>query len=518
MGEWPSQPVTDFRGRPLPEPGVLVGYAALIERYGLQLPLPVRLAAIAERHHPKSTAVWQMMTPRHAPDTSLTGHLTFAFRYEGIDLAVLAQLFRIEAPDAFAQLVRDAPTGTFSRRAWFLYEWMTGTPLDVPDAGKVRLVPVVDTDLQLALSEGDPSPRHRVSNNLPGTPQFCPMVRRTDAIGAYQAQAFDERARAAVGQIRADLVTRAAAFLLLNDSKSSFAIEGERPSGARAARWGQAIAEAGSRPLSLGELDRLQRIVIGDQRFVRMGLREEGGFVGVHDRETRMPVPDHISAREVDLRELIGGLVAYAERAVAGGMDPVAAAAVLAFGFVYIHPYVDGNGRLHRWLFHHALASAGFNPPGMVFPISAVILRRIDAYKRTLTSYSGPLLPFIEWEPTPDGNVRVLNDTADFYRFFDATAHVDFLYACVRQTIEEDLPREVHFLEAFDQFNEGVQQIVDMPTGQVEMLLKFLEQNDGRLSQRARSREFEALTPGEIAQVEAIYADAFRRREEDEGV
>src|SRR3546814_9826198 len=66
--------------------------------------------------------------------------------------------------------------------------------------------------------------------------------------------------------MRADLVARAAAFLLLNDSKSSFAIEGEKPSGTRAARWGQAIAEAGSRPLSLAEFDRLQRIVIGDQR------------------------------------------------------------------------------------------------------------------------------------------------------------------------------------------------------------------------------------------------------------
>jgi len=38
--------------------------------------------------------------------------------------------------------------------------------------------------------------------------------------------------------------TRAAAFLLLNDSKSSFAIEGERPSGARAARWAEAIGQA----------------------------------------------------------------------------------------------------------------------------------------------------------------------------------------------------------------------------------------------------------------------------------
>lgn len=241
MSEWLSRAVTDFHGRLLPEPGTPVGYAALIERYGLQLPLPVRLAAIAERHHPQSTAAWQMMTPRHAPEVSLTGHLTFAFRYEGIDLAVLAAMFRAETPDAFAQIVRNAPTGAFSRRAWFLYEWMTGTRLDVPDAGKVRLVPVVDTGLQLALAAGESSSRHRVSNNLPGTSSFCPMVRSTEAIAACQAQAFDERARLAVGRIRADLVTRAAAFLLLKDSRSSFAIEGERPSGTRAARWGQAI-------------------------------------------------------------------------------------------------------------------------------------------------------------------------------------------------------------------------------------------------------------------------------------
>src|SRR3546814_20900942 len=64
--------------------------------------------------------------------------------------------------------------------------------------------------------------------------------------------------------------------------------------------------------------------------------------------------------------------------------------------------------------------------------------------------------------------------------FFDATAHVEFLYACVQQTIEEDLPREARFLEAFDSFNEEVQQIVDMPTGQVALLLKFLERSEER--------------------------------------
>ncbi|MGY3387416.1 hypothetical protein ACVWW6_000007 [Bradyrhizobium sp. USDA 3311] len=45
---------------------------------------------------------------------------------------------------------------------------------------------------------------------------------------------------------------------------------------------------------------RLQRIVIGDERFVKLGSRNEGGFVGEHDGETQRPVPDHVSARHED--------------------------------------------------------------------------------------------------------------------------------------------------------------------------------------------------------------------------
>jgi Fic family protein len=511
MSEWPSQPVTDFRGRPLPEPAEPTGYAALIARYGLSIPLPVRLTAIARRHHPQSSENWLLLTPRHRPEASLSGQLTLALRYEGVDLQVLDHLFRVVDPGEVEALVRATPTGAFARRAWFLYEWLIGRTLDLPDPGKVRLVPVVDPEQQYALADGEPSPRHKVANNLPGTPSFCPLVRKTPELLGYAEKALDERARVAMGRVRPNLMARASAFILLNDSKSSFAIEGERPTGVRAARWGQAIAQAGTRSLSLDELNRLQRVVIGDDRFVRLGLRNEGGFVGVHDRDTNMPIPDHVSARHEDLPGLIEGLVAFADRAARGAMDPVVAAACLAFGFVYIHPYVDGNGRLHRWLIHHALATAAYSPPGFVFPVSAAILRDLEGYRAVLESYSAPLLPFIEWRPTATGNVEVLNDTASFYRYFDATAHAAFLYACVEQTVVHDLPQEVLFLQALDTFSEGVQQIVDMPTAQVELLHKFLDQNNGSLSQRARTREFAALRENEVARIEALYAEAFAR-------
>ena len=44
------------------------------------------------------------MTPRHAPHARLEGHLTFALKYEGLDLAVLKRLFLTTGSDASKRL------------------------------------------------------------------------------------------------------------------------------------------------------------------------------------------------------------------------------------------------------------------------------------------------------------------------------------------------------------------------------------------------------------------------------
>jgi hypothetical protein len=502
-----SGPVTIFHGRRLPEQAAPAGYAALIEAYRLQVPLPRTLSAISSRHRQYEQDGWHIYTPRHAPPADLDGHLTFALKYEGLDLLVLKSLFQATGAAAIEAIVKATPTGTYARRVWFLYEWLLEKTLDLPAAQQGVYANVVDADLQWA-GAGTTSTRHRVKNNLPGTPSFCPMIFRTKALRAFTERNLAERARSAVAHVSAHVLARTAAFLLLKDSRSSFEIEGEHPPQDRIQRWGKAIGEAGRRPIDLDELLRLQRIVIGDARYVHLGLRQECGFVGEHDRETHMPLPDHIGARHEDLPSLIDGLVAF-DRNAAPELDAVLAAAILAFGFVYIHPFEDGNGRLHRYLIHHVLAERGFNPPAMVFPVSAAILDRIDEYRHTLETYSERLLPLIRWESTDKGNVRVLNETADYYRFFDATPHAEFVYECVARTIEIDLPAETKYLEGCDKFKQQVTDIVDMPDGTLDLLFRFLKQNNGVLSRRGREKEFAALTDDEVAKIEASYHGAF---------
>lgn len=503
-----GEPARRWRDRGLPESGWPAGYAALIDHYALRVPPPPHLAMVAERHEPESTSQWKVLPRRYRPDDTVEAHLEFALKYEGLSLAVLNALFEAISPEIVCSFVRESPTGKYARRAWFLYEWLTGRELDVDDIdSRPRAVPVVDPSQQVALHEGKLSQRHRVRNNLPGVPRFCPMVRWTDELQDAVAKQLDQQAREVVGRTHPDIVARAAAFLLLDDSQSSFRIEGEALPPDRARRWGRAVAEAGSRELTVDELVRLQRIVIGDSRFVDIGLREEGGFVGERHRYTRNPIPEHISARAEDLRDLVEGIIAYEERATSNGVDPVIAAAVVAFGFIYAHPFQDGNGRIHRWLIHHGLARAGYNPPELPLPVSAAILRNVSEYRNVLESYSRPLLDCIDWEVTERKNVRVLNDTVDHYRFFDATTHAEFLYECVEETVTRDLPEEVAYLEGYDRFAQRVQQIVDMPADTIDLLHRFLRQNDGVLSKRARTKEFSALTSDEVAAIEGIYEE-----------
>lgn len=145
----------------------------------------------------------------------------------------------------------------------------------------------------------------------------------------------------------------------------------------------------------------------------------------------------------------------------------------------------------------------------MVFPVSSVMLDRIDDYRNTLQGHSGPLMRFIEWRPTPRQNVEVRNETADLYRYYDCTEEAEFLYSCVRRTVEEDLPREIGFLRRHDEAIRRIMDVVEMPDQLAESLVLLIRQNKGTLSKRRRTREFRRMRAGEVALIGGIVREVF---------
>lgn len=512
MNNYFSQKVTAFHERSTPEPGFLAGYAFLIAEIEKNtetiLPLPDKLVIITEKHQRYTTDQWQVFTIRHQPNKELTSHLVFALKYEGIDLYILKKIFKYTKGEPVISMMKKEPTSQYSRRIWFLYEWLMGKPLEIPDLKTGTYVEIVNPKLQFAGSSIN-STRHRIKNNLPGTPEFCPMIRKTKKIESFIAKDLSGSIEKGLGGRDKELIRRTAAFLLLKDSKASFAIEGEYPPNLRVRNWGRVIGQAGKKPLTIEELERLQDIVIGAKKLKNMGLRTQEGFIGEHDRETFSPLPDHISARVKDLPSLMKGLLDTSKLLQESGYDPVLAATTVAFGFVFIHPFSDGNGRIHRYIIHHILTRMGYTKRRMIFPVSAAILNRIDEYQSILESYSSQKIDLIEWEPTADHNVKILNDSIDLYRYYDLTTQSEFLYECVKDTIEKIIPDELDYLEKYDRITQYINARLSLPNTKVDLLIKFLDQNKGKLSENKRQKEFDDLTDEEISSIEGNFQSIF---------
>lgn len=500
-----SLKISIFHGIKAPEEGLLVGYGAVIEALALQIPIPNILTLISSKKRLYRNEGWQVLSTTYEPKDTLYDQLVFALKYEGVNLLFFKKLFEKITEEEITALVQIEPQGQYSRRIWFLYEWLSGKTLPIPDLDKGNFVALLDDAIQFGLATSTNSSRHRIKNNLPGTVNFCPLIFKTDKLINYIEENLSNKKNSYLKDIHKDVLQRASAFLLLKDSKASFTIEGENPTNNRALRWGKAIGQAGSKPLDKEELLRLQQIVIENSRFLKMGFREEGGFVGEHDRTTGEPMPEHISAKWQDVIPLIDGLLSAYKKMEESGFNAVLAAAKIAFGFVFIHPYVDGNGRIHRYLIHHILSKMQFAQQGIIFPVSASILNHIDDYRIVLESYSHSILDFIEWEKTNANNVEVLNDTIDFYRYFDATKQAEFLYDCVNDTIENVIPNEVEYLQKYDEMKSYLDDVFQMPDKMVAMLIRFLEQNKGSLSKRAKEKEFSTLTDEEVKEIEDNY-------------
>jgi hypothetical protein len=182
-----------------------------------------------------------------------------------------------------------------------------------------------------------------------------------------------------------------------------------------------------------------------------------------------------------------------------GGVHPVVHAAAIAYGFVFLHPFEDGNGRIHRFLIHNILARRGFTSEGIMFPVSTSMLRNPGEYESSLEAFSRPFMSLVEYALDEEGRMTVKNDTGRWYAYIDMTAQVEALFRFIKHTIETELVEELSFLASYDETKRAIQKIVDIPDRQIDLFIRFCLQNNGRLSERKRSSHFDFLSDEEVA-------------------
>ncbi|MDR3708155.1 MAG: Fic family protein [Capsulimonadaceae bacterium] len=483
-----------------------VGQMALHKALKTSLPLPAvhSFAVDGARRTVISEAHVEESYPRHYDtDGTLLGNLRFALKHEPLDLRIIhAALIAIGEPQLVAWL-RDEPVGIFSRRAWFLYETLTGNVLGIESARSGNYVDALDPRKHF-VGKSRNSSRHRVRDNLLGNRDFCPVVRRTQKIETMMKANIRAEAMALTSKYSADVLARSANFLITKETRSSFAIEGETPSSGREERFVAALEAVPSfKHDSKEAIVELQNQIV-DPRYAANDWRDFQNFVG----QTTRGFGEHVHfvcPRPEDVPTLMEGWMALTQRLIESSLDPVLAAAVSAFGFVFVHPFEDGNGRIHRFMIHYMLAKGGFSPPGIVFPISASILRQMNLYDKALEAFSKGIMPAIDWKFTLESAIQVNNNTFDLYRFFDATPQVEYLYERVLDTVRVDFKEELEFLDAFDGALAAIGQVIDMPDRKAALLAKLCLQNGGRLSAKKRSL-FSEITDDEVRRIEVAIA------------
>ncbi|MET0573239.1 MAG: Fic family protein, partial [Pedobacter agri] len=307
-----------------------------------------------------------------------------------------------------------------------------------------------------------------------------------------------------------EVFKRATQYLYRKETKSSYEIESEKPSPERIDRFIAILYKAGTAPsaevLDVKSLTELQNAIV-DQRYAQKGFRNFQNFVG--QTNYRMEeIYHYICPPPYMVKSMMEGLIELEEKTTGG--PAVVRAAIIAFGFVFIHPFEDGNGRIHRFLIHDMLTRDGLSEHGLIIPVSAHMVNNMRDYDAALENYSKPLMQRIKFKRDERGEIIITNpkEVNAYFRYPDLTQQCAYLATTIQATIKQDLSEELHFLERYDELKRELQNLIDMPDRRLNEVIIFLHQNKGVFPKR-RKKNFEEITEEEFAEMEKIYNDIF---------
>ena len=486
------------------------GYEFLIEKYQLRVIPNWHKSSVSSVGTSKTTVVKNGLEtttfpPVRWPGDTIGDHLEFALKYDGINLGILSALFSVVSAHEIAIWIESKPTGKYTRRIWFLYEFLTGQTVPVNDVTQGNYIALLEREKYYTAEPGVRVKRQRVMNNLLGNREFCPVIRRTEKLLFMEGINIHQQCDELLKLYTPELIRHALSYLYSKETKSSFEIEHLKPSASRTERFIASLEMATRRDFCNKEdLIGLQNRIV-DERFMDSDYRKNQNYVGemISFRDQRIYF---VCPKPEDVESLMYGLLESHTNMLenAASLPPVIHAAIVAFGFVFMHPFEDGNGRIHRFLIHNILFLKNAVPEGLMFPVSAAMLKKPDLYDYALEAFSRPLLSLLKFDLDELGQMTVSGETGNFYRYIDMTVQAETLFEFVKMTVDHELAMELDFLVDYDRARKAIQEVIDMPDKKLDLFIKLCLQNNGRLSAGKRKTQFAFLRNDELEAIEGI--------------
>ena len=447
----------------------------------------------------------------YAPELLPLAHVEFALKYDHLHLELLREVFRRLPREEVAAWVGKQPTGKWARRVGYLYEFLTGEDLDPKALGVGgNYAPLLEESRYVVAANPIKIQAWRIEDNLLGGRDFCPVVRLTPAVQDSMRLDVTGRLEELSTRYPPEIFRRAVGYLYQKETRSSYDIEREEPTPDREARFVAALHDAGKatqdETLSMARLASLQNIIV-DPRYAQSAYRTDQNYIGetlpnYRQRIHFVPPPPQF------VYSLMDGLGVFLKKSA--GSHALTRAAIAAFGFVFVHPFEDGNGRLHRFLIHDVLALDGYIPAGVILPVSAWMLKSLAGYDKCLEAYSRPLMEMLRYDLDQDDRLTVLNpdEVEGIYRYPDMTTQVEYLATAVEGALSQELEPELNFLSGYDAARREMRAVVDMPDRKLDTLIKLLHQNRGTLSNSKREL-YKELTDEEVKKLTGIFRTLF---------
>ena len=435
----------------------LAGYSFLLQKFQISGMHHWHTSSVlvsgTRKTRKRNGTIEEMYSPRYWPGNTVGDHLEFALKYDGVNLEILSALFEQISESELTEFILKKPTGRYTRRIWFYYEYITGKRLPIEDCTTGNYVDALERDYYYTLNKGIRSRRHRVVDNLLGVPTYCPIIRKTRVLGSFDTSLLQKRSADMLSSFSPEIFERTNIALIDREATAVYALDD---------------ASNGSK-----HKDLFLKLLRESESWKELSFEV---LQSLHAKATQSE--EQISESN---RRLLDGLIQTHNRLKAHDVAPIVHAVAIASGFLLIAPFSSGNTMVHRVLLHHILASRQLIHPPIILPI------------------------YTNWDRSK-GSPECKKQT-----FLDLTDAADQLATQIASAFDDVLMHELNALTRYERAKEHLTHIVKMPDRLIDLFIETCIVHEGSIPESIRSDSFNFLTYAELSRMEQTVRDIYEK-------